>query len=316
MEADGTWHPTSDYFFSHPKVRKAGRDSALLFLAGLGYCGRYLTDGAIPKDALDVIAAEAWTTKKAATKLVQQNLWHDMGEHYQVHDWHQWNRTRDEAEEKRTKKSGAGALGNHRRWHVDRGITDPGCELCQASEPDPPPDPSPDRKSDRNCDEDAIAPKSQKGRKPFAEQEAEVEAEVLVSTQQQQTAVDGGDPSHAAARLDPKTVAGVTAVLMRSRNRYQESLAKANPPGWLIRTEQGIRGEVVAALPALVDEHPDWTHEQLAAAVNCKPIPAATAGPQAPISCDRCADHHGIYELEDGSGAYAICDHGLLSEAS
>lgn len=307
MEAEGTWFPTHDQFFSHPKVRRAGRDGALLFLAGLGYCSRHLTDGSVPKEAVDIIAAEAWTTKRAATALVRERLWHDMGSHYQINDWHEWNRTRSEAEDKKKKRAGAGAVGNHRRWHVDRGIFDPDCDLCQASGVDPPPDPNGDRKSDRN----AIPSESQNGRKPIAEQEQETEG--FNYQLQQQTAVDGEPPGRAAAKLDPVVVAHVVAVLMRSRGRYEASLTRNNPPGWLIRTEQGIRGEAVAALPGLLAEHPDWTHEQLAAAVNRKPIPAAEAGPPVPISCDRCADHRGIYELEDGT--YAVCEH-ELREAS
>lgn len=89
-----SWVKLDDQFFSHPKAREAGRDGALLFLAGLTYCARHLTDGKIPKTALGVVAAEAWTRPSFAARLVEVGLWHDMGDHYLAHDYLDRNPTR------------------------------------------------------------------------------------------------------------------------------------------------------------------------------------------------------------------------------
>lgn len=232
-----------------------------------------------------------------------------------------WERQLD-AEEQSARRAAAGALGNHKRWHVGRGITDPDCRFCAPERP--PPEPPGDRSASRN----AIAPRSQNGshdesegdspgdRIAIAKQKQEQE-EVLLVFQQQQTAVDREPPGHAAAGvLNPLVVGQVAAALMRSRGRFEESLTKTNPPGWLRRTWDGIRGEVVAALPALAAAHPDWTHEQLAAAIDGKPIPAHAGGVKRPVSCDRCAEHPGIVEVLDRPGTFDVCDHGPLRESA
>lgn len=152
--------------------------------------------------------------------------------------------------------------------------------------------------------------KERSGNVDGTHQKLEQETEVLPSTQQQQTAVDGDPPGPAAA---PSIIAHVVAVLMRTRRRYEAATRADNPPGWLRGTWAGIRSEVERALPPLVTEHPDWTFEQLAAAVDGKPIPAAEAGPPAPTECDRCAEHPGVYE--DAPDHWAVCDH-ALAEAS
>src|SRR5690606_20278603 len=45
-----------------------------------------------------------------------------------VHDWHEYA---GRLIEKRAEAREAGARGNHERWHVRRGISDPSCPYCQ-----------------------------------------------------------------------------------------------------------------------------------------------------------------------------------------
>lgn len=96
------WAPLSTRFYRDPRVRAAGRDAALLFTAGLGYCTEHLTDGFIPTDAVPVLAAESWSKPAAARKLVEHGLWRVVDGGWQVAGWGSWNRTREEIEEKRT----------------------------------------------------------------------------------------------------------------------------------------------------------------------------------------------------------------------
>lgn len=95
------WAPLSTRFFRDPRVRAAGRDAALLFVAGLGYCTEHLTDGFIPGDAVAVLAAESWSKPSSAKKLVEHGLWRAVEGGWQVAGWTSWNRTREEIEEKR-----------------------------------------------------------------------------------------------------------------------------------------------------------------------------------------------------------------------
>ncbi len=107
----GAWTALSTRFFRDPKVVNAGRDSALLYLAGLCYSQEHLTDGVIPKGALRIIAAESFTTTKAANALVREGLWIESDTNYTVAQWSEWNRSKDEVEAQR-----AAANERKRAW--------------------------------------------------------------------------------------------------------------------------------------------------------------------------------------------------------
>ncbi len=107
------WVKLDDQFFSHPKVQRAGRDARDLYLAGLTYCARGRTDGAIPQEALRLLAAMAdidgWQT--AAAKLVEVGLWEPTQGGYMVHDYLDYNPTRERIEEVRKARAEAGSRG-------------------------------------------------------------------------------------------------------------------------------------------------------------------------------------------------------------
>jgi hypothetical protein len=111
-----TWVKLDDQFFAHPKVRAAGPTPVLLYLAGLTYCARYLTDGAIPKAALPLVAAEAWAAPKHAVALVDAGLWQDDGDCYMVCDYLRYNPSKADVDSKRDSKRVAGAMGAAKRW--------------------------------------------------------------------------------------------------------------------------------------------------------------------------------------------------------
>lgn len=296
MEPDTTWHPVSDRFFSHPKVRRAGRDAALLYQAALGYCSMHLTDGAIPKEAVDLLAVEAWTTKKAAGPLVRERLWHDMGDHYQVNDYGSWGRTRAEVEDQRRKKSGAGALGNHRRWHVDRGVRDPGCPHCTSDGGSPPPD----RNGDRKCDESAIA----NGSQTIAEVEVEKELSKSRLTTSTGKASTGADDDGQASKVQ------AVAAIVGDRD-HREAIADGVP----VPKPAGHRRACIAdragdpAVAVAVAANPDLDPAAVAALVPPRHGGTAPAAPSEPTpawaGCRRCGGSN-LVETSDG---LAMCDH-------
>lgn len=130
------WTPLSVDLFRDPKVRKAGRDAALLFVASLCYCQDQLTDGHIPADHLAVLAAEAWTKPGAAKALVAHGLWVEDNGGYLVARWGEWNRPAAEVRESIEAKSQGGAYGNHVRWHVEREQPSPTCRYCSQERSD------------------------------------------------------------------------------------------------------------------------------------------------------------------------------------
>lgn len=83
-----------DGILDHPKLLDAGEDAANLFIRGIIWCNGKLTDGRITKSALQRLTMKRDAAKHAAD-LVRVGLWTDEGPHWQVHDYLQWNDSRE-----------------------------------------------------------------------------------------------------------------------------------------------------------------------------------------------------------------------------
>ena len=53
------------------------------------------------------------------------------GKGYEVRDYLQHQRSKDEISQLRTTRTSSGTLGSHTRWHVARRRFDPECEHCK-----------------------------------------------------------------------------------------------------------------------------------------------------------------------------------------
>ena len=107
-------YTNTDYsFWTNPKVRKAGRDAAFLYIAGNGFCNEYLTDGFISDTDIETVAFNAFQRqpKKAVESLVRAGLWDRVPGGYKIHDYLDYNKSKQEIEELRSKKSYAGKKG-------------------------------------------------------------------------------------------------------------------------------------------------------------------------------------------------------------
>lgn len=120
-----TWFKVDDAFPSHPKVRaipKAQRPGALgLWLACGTESARWLTDGAV-----GIALVREHGGLRLAAALSQVRLWHEPGEtcthppdecpcspgeHFQFHDWGDWQPTRAQVQTRNQAKREAGAKG-------------------------------------------------------------------------------------------------------------------------------------------------------------------------------------------------------------
>ncbi len=99
-----TFARIDDGFLDHPKAIEAGEDPASLYLRGLIYCAKHLTDGRIPKGALRILTGKRQADKHAA-RLVDVRLWEDTGDAWLVHDYHDWNDTAEEIRAARERKA-------------------------------------------------------------------------------------------------------------------------------------------------------------------------------------------------------------------
>jgi hypothetical protein len=102
------WVRIDDQFPSHPKVAKAGPLAGWLFVSGLCYCNRYLTDGFIPIGVVRTLANydgimerfhdEETESIQLALRLVDCGLWEEADGGFTVHDYDQYQPTREQIE--------------------------------------------------------------------------------------------------------------------------------------------------------------------------------------------------------------------------
>jgi len=97
-------------FWGNPKVREAGKDAVLMYLAGNSYCNQFMTDGLIILAAIPTVANLAFQRNpdKAIKALVDNRLWIKVKNGYQVHDYLKHNKSKAQIEDLINKKSAAG----------------------------------------------------------------------------------------------------------------------------------------------------------------------------------------------------------------
>lgn len=80
------WVRIDDLMPEHPKVIEAGPLGLAMFVAGLAYCNRHLTDGVIPAGIVPRLQAID-DPMAVADKLVAVGLWDRDGDAFRVHDY-------------------------------------------------------------------------------------------------------------------------------------------------------------------------------------------------------------------------------------
>lgn len=108
------WANLDDNFPDHPKVAALSDGAFRLHTSGIVYCARYLTDGKVPK--VQVPGLSPTYRPVHLRELVAAGLWKAQGNHYIIHDYLQWNRSKAQVEAERDAKSRAGKKGAQNRW--------------------------------------------------------------------------------------------------------------------------------------------------------------------------------------------------------
>lgn len=136
------WFKVDDKLHSHRKVRKAGKAALGLWVLAGSWCMDNDYDGFVPAEIIKVWGC----TNRDAERLVEAGLWkvatHKGEEGWRFHDWTRFQPSAAVTAARKAKEAEAGLRGNHKRWHEDRGLTDPDCEYCHRV-PDSPPDEDP-----------------------------------------------------------------------------------------------------------------------------------------------------------------------------
>ena len=92
-----TWFKIDDSFWGHPK-RVATPPAALgVWVTAGSWCAQQLTDGKVPAHMLALFAGRP----EDADNLVQSGLWETLEDGWLFHDWHDWQPSRAQVQEKR-----------------------------------------------------------------------------------------------------------------------------------------------------------------------------------------------------------------------
>jgi hypothetical protein len=97
------WLRIDDRVRTHPKIVEAGPEAAWVWFSGICYCREHLTDGFIPSAMLAslVPGVNERKVRLLAAKLTEARLWHADPKGYRVHDFLDWNPSREQVMVKR-----------------------------------------------------------------------------------------------------------------------------------------------------------------------------------------------------------------------
>lgn len=98
------WVKLDDGFPEHPKVEQAGERAAWLYVCGLAYCSRQLTDGFIPDQKIGRLT-QTTGERALADRLVQVGLWDRADDGYRVHDYCKHQRSKAQVERQRERSA-------------------------------------------------------------------------------------------------------------------------------------------------------------------------------------------------------------------
>jgi hypothetical protein len=128
------WIKVDDHYDEHPKFARAGPLAVPLWLAGMAYCNRNLTDGFIPWSVARGMVSWEWLEGSSPTRiyvgsdsavyeedivtsdyvirlLLDSGLWIEAPGGYRVHDYDEYQPTKAEVEADRAAKAASGRAG-------------------------------------------------------------------------------------------------------------------------------------------------------------------------------------------------------------
>jgi hypothetical protein len=122
-----SWNRLDDGLHSHPKAQDAGLEAMGLWCLTLSHCGAYLTDGHLKRAAAHRIACSEKKLDELSSRLVAAGLWelHPSGDGWQVHDYAEYNPSREQVLAEREARRAGGQKGAARRWAGSAPIAPP-----------------------------------------------------------------------------------------------------------------------------------------------------------------------------------------------
>jgi len=123
-----TWVRLADDFADHPKLAEAGPLAGWLWVCGLAYANKHLTDGYLPTAAVRRLA-DVEDPFRLAARLVASGLWEPADGGYRIHDFGEYQpsaesvraereRNAKRAAEWRERQKSSGSTGAHTGAHA------------------------------------------------------------------------------------------------------------------------------------------------------------------------------------------------------
>lgn len=106
-------------YYRHPKLVAAnsitgGELAEVLWARVLDHVNEHETGGLVLKGIPELVCPRQ--TKKRINALVEVGLWDKVAGGWEIHDYHEWNRTPAQMDELRALRSAAGKKGAASRW--------------------------------------------------------------------------------------------------------------------------------------------------------------------------------------------------------
>jgi hypothetical protein len=115
------WVTIDDQTPRHPKHVNVGPAASWLWVCGLAHCNSQLTNGFIDARALHMLGAfPAAEVKRLAERLCSVNLWERVDGGYQVHDYLEYQPSRDVVRERMRRRKASASTAARARWKRPR----------------------------------------------------------------------------------------------------------------------------------------------------------------------------------------------------
>jgi hypothetical protein len=143
------WVKFDDNFTEHPKVAGLDDRSFRLWVTAIAYSARFRLDGCIPRADFMRLAREISARKAHRTCLISARLLREACDHFEIHDYSDYQPTAANYMKVSTKRREAGLRGAAARWKLDGNLP------SAKNAPDPTrPDPTPKEKRQTEFDAD------------------------------------------------------------------------------------------------------------------------------------------------------------------
>lgn len=110
------WIRIDDGFATHPKILKAGITALGLQIRAICYASQNKTDGFIPLEAVPFLTV-GLEPKDWAAHMLHHGLWDAAENGFQVHDYLEWNMSKEQYDSMKESLSRAGKKGMKSRWN-------------------------------------------------------------------------------------------------------------------------------------------------------------------------------------------------------